>query len=653
MIPLRGRAERIHLGSGNPLPRWPAPLSPDWARAVTLPPLSELSSCEAEDAARPFVEGDAAHLGLPPTTTISQSASTMSSRYSRPTDELVALGPHVYDPSTMTKVDKECILVDCCEYVDWHWARSPFGAAARRDLVAGIRQQDNWKVRYELAAKHEKEEQARAEARSLLFCVSEPWSRRRRGDGSCCASEGLPPLTPLLSPGLLHSSTVPAPPAFHLDHGFLDLKQQLALKLSVLREEWWERASVALDEALLACGVKKRSPLEAKIRALDAMASLEDSASASRNGPAPIDTDGISGDEATTAPEETAAPASNAAATADGPVVAADDGAQPAAWGSGVEESAPSDAPGLDFLSSVAAVTAPKRKASSYPLPEARLPSAKRLAPDAPRQKNRVVAGHTMAEVIAYAHARPVTTLLAEVRLDCLSPWILEAKIFLSRVQLHVGRRWNELPQHRRERPVPCDNCVRLGIKCFDMVVANPLLPSKKPVLSCTGCYERRKGCVAASVLPSGCASWEQRDCWGERPLDQLTGEQRTLALRNHTAGAAAVRESDGSGVPMPFALDLLAAYYAQGRVEDAILRLADGLPRGQLPVRLPQGMAQDICVSIVEESDAQVAAAAEREGEMVATEPEAGPSRPRTRASQVSVAEEVDDDEDDLYLEE
>ncbi|EPQ25614.1 uncharacterized protein PFL1_06823 [Pseudozyma flocculosa PF-1] len=534
----------------------------------------------------------------------------MSSRYSRPTDELVALGPHVYDPSTMTEVDKECILVDCCEYVDWHWARSPFGAAARRDLVAGIRQQDNWK--YETP-----------------------------GDWVLCASAA----------AQLKYGT--APPAFHLDHGFLDLKQQLALKLSVLREEWWERASVALDEALLACGVKKRSPLEAKIRALDAMASLEDSASASRNGPAPIDTDGISGDEATTAPEETAAPASNAAATADGPVVAADDGAQPAAWGSGVEESAPSDAPGLDFLSSVAAVTAPKRKASSYPLPEARLPSAKRLAPDAPRQKNRVVAGHTMAEVIAYAHARPVTTLLAEVRLDCLSPWILEAKIFLSRVQLHVGRRWNELPQHRRERPVPCDNCVRLGIKCFDMVVANPLLPSKKPVLSCTGCYERRKGCVAASVLPSGCASWEQRDCWGERPLDQLTGEQRTLALRNHTAGAAAVRESDGSGVPMPFALDLLAAYYAQGRVEDAILRLADGLPRGQLPVRLPQGMAQDICVSIVEESDAQVAAAAEREGEMVATEPEAGPSRPRTRASQVSVAEEVDDDEDDLYLEE
>ncbi|EPQ26050.1 uncharacterized protein PFL1_06259 [Pseudozyma flocculosa PF-1] len=185
------------------------------------------------------------------------------------------------------------------------------------------------------------------------------------------------------------------------------------------------------------------------------------------------------------------------------------------------------------------------------------------------------------------------------------------------------------------------------------MVVANPLLPSKKPVLSCTGCYERRKGCAAASVLPLGCASWEQRDCWGERPLDQLSGKQRTLALRNHTAGAAAVREDDGGGVPLPFALDLLAAYYAQGRVEDAILRLADGLPRGQLPVRLPQGMAQDICMSIVEESDAQVAAAAEREGGMVATEPEAGPSRPRTRASQVPVAEEVDDHEDDLYLEE
>ncbi|SPO42279.1 uncharacterized protein PSFLO_07762 [Pseudozyma flocculosa] len=551
----------------------------------------------------------------------------MSSRYSRPTDELVALGPHVYDPSTMTEVDKECILVDCCEYVDWHWARSPFGAAARRDLVAGVRQQDNWKVRYELAAKHEKEEQARAEARSLLLCYETP------GDWVLCASAA----------ARLKYGT--APPAFHPDHGFLDLKQQLALKLSVLREEWWERASVAFDEALLACGVKKRSPLEAKIRALDAMASLEDLASASRHGPAPIDTSGISGDEATVpqepaATQGTAAPAPDATSAADGPGVAADDGAQSAAWGGDAEEPAPSDAPGLEFLSNVAAVTAPKRKASSYPLPEGRPPSAKRLAPDAPRQKNRVVAGHTMAEVIAYAHARPVTTLLAEVRLDCLSPWILEAKIFLSRVQLHVGRRWNELPQHRRERPVPCDNCVRLGI-------------NKKPVLSCTGCYERRKGCAAASVLPSDCASWEQRDCWGERPLDQLTGEQRTLALRNHTAGAAAVRESDGSGAPLPFALDLLAAYYAQGRVEDAVLRLADGLPRGQLPVRLPQGMAQDICMSIVEESDAQVAAAAEREGGMVTTEPEAGPSRPRTRASQVPVAEEVDDDEDDLYLEE
>ncbi|SPO38346.1 uncharacterized protein PSFLO_03823 [Pseudozyma flocculosa] len=503
----------------------------------------------------------------------------MSSRYSRPTDELVALGPHVYDPSTMTEVDKECILVDCCEYVDWHWARSPFGAAARRDLVAGVRQQDNWKVRYELAAKHEKEEQARAEARSLLLCYETP------GDWVLCASAA----------ARLKYGT--APPAFHPDHGFLDLKQQLALKLSVLREEWWERASVAFDEALLACGVKKRSPLEAKIRALDAMASLEDLASASRHGPAPIDTSGISGDEATVpqepaATQGTAAPAPDATSAADGPGVAADDGAQSAAWGGDAEEPAPSDAPGLEFLSNVAAVTAPKRKASSYPLPEGRPPSAKRLAPDAPRQKNRVVAGHTMAEVIAYAHARPVTTLLAEVRLDCLSPWILEAKIFLSRVQLHVGRRWNELPQHRRERPVPCDNCVRLGI-------------NKKPVLSCTGCYERRKGCAAASVLPSDCASWEQRDCWGERPLDQLTGEQRTLALRNHTAGAAAVRESDGSGAPLPFALDLLAAYYAQGRVEDA-------------------GMAQDICMSIVEESDAQV-----------------------------PVAEEVDDDEDDLYLEE
>ncbi|SPO42303.1 uncharacterized protein PSFLO_07786 [Pseudozyma flocculosa] len=390
----------------------------------------------------------------------------MSSRYSRPTDELVALGPHVYDPSTMTKVDKECILVDCCDFDGL--ALVPFGAAARRDL-------------YETP-----------------------------GDWVLCASAA----------AQLKYGT--APPAFHLDHGFLDLKQQLALKLSVLREEWWERASVALDEALLACDYRAGG---------DRRAGVERSRHRRWS------------------------------------VVAADDGAQPAAWGSGVEESAPSDAPGLDFLSS----------------------------------KNRVVAGHTMAEVIAYAHARPVTTLLAEVRLDCLSPWILEAKIFLSRVQLHVGRRWNELPQHRRERPVPCDNCVRLGI-------------NKKPVLSCTGCYERRKGCVAASVLPSGCASWEQRDCWGERPLDQLTGEQRTLALRNHTAGAAAVRESDGSGVPMPFALDLLAAYYAQGRVEDAILRLADGLPRGQLPVRLPQGMAQDICVS---------------------------------------VAEEVDDDEDDLYLEE
>ncbi|SPO40289.1 uncharacterized protein PSFLO_05771 [Pseudozyma flocculosa] len=552
----------------------------------------------------------------------------MSSRYSRSADELLALGPHVYDPSTMTEVDKECILFDCAEYVDQHWARSPFGAAARRDLAAGARQQDNWKARYELAKKHEKEEQAQLEARCLLLCYETP------GDWV------------LYAPASVRLKYGTAPPAFHPDHGFLDLKQQLALKLSVLREEWWERASVALEEALVVCGIKKRSPLEAKIRALDAMASLEDSAGTSRRGPAPVDTSGIPGDDDATASEE-------AAAQAAPPLVAAEtaEGAEPTElWGEGEAEEGPaSAAPALDLLSSVVTAATGKRRAdSTYPVPEGRAPAAKRLAPDVPRQKQRVVAGHSMNDLLAYAQSTPITVLLVELRIGSSFPWIRETKIFLSRLQLHVGRRWNELPRHRRERSVPCDNCVRLGIRCFDMVVGNPLLPSKKPIASCTGCYERRKGCVAAATLPSGCSSWAERDCWGERDLGELTGEQKTSAKRNHTAGAAALREADGHGPPVGFALDLLAAYCAQGRLEDAVNRLADGLPQGRLPVRLPERMAESMGARLWEEVEAQVGLGKE---ESAVAEPVAGPSEPRRQAAPVPADD--DDDEDDLYLEE
>ncbi|SPO42289.1 uncharacterized protein PSFLO_07772 [Pseudozyma flocculosa] len=476
----------------------------------------------------------------------------MSSRYSRSADELLALGPHVYDPSTMTKVDKECILFDCAEYVDQHWARSPFGAAARRDLAAGARQQDNWKARYELAKKHEKEEQAQLEARCLLLCYETP------GDWV------------LYAPASVRLKYGTAPPAFHPDHGFLDLKQQLALKLSVLREEWWERASVALEEALVVCGIKKRSPLEAKIRALDAMASLEDSAGTSRRGPAPIDTSGIPGDDDATASEE-------AAAQAAPPLVAAEtaEGAEP-----------------TELWAWVTAATGKRRADSTYPVPEGRAPAAKRLAPDVPRQKQRVVAGHSMNDLLAYAQSTPSPCTSVAAGTSCLAT---------------AG-----------ERSVPCDNCVRLGIRCFDMVVGNPLLPSKKPIASCTGCYERRKGCVAAATLPSGCSSWAERDCWGERDLGELTGEQKTSAKRNHTAGAAALRGGRRSRASGP-----LAGAPAG----------ADGGEHGR---------------AAVEEVEAQVGLGEE---ESAAAEPVAGPSEPRRQAAPVPADD--DDDEDDLYLEE
>ncbi|SPO42317.1 uncharacterized protein PSFLO_07800 [Pseudozyma flocculosa] len=384
----------------------------------------------------------------------------------------------------MTKVDKECILFDCAEYVDQHWARSPFGAAARRDLAA-----------YETP-----------------------------GDWV------------LYAPASVRLKYGTAPPAFHPDHGFLDLKQQLALKLSVLRE---------------------------------------------------VVGAGIPGDDDATASEE-------AAAQAAPPLVAAEtaEGAEPTElWGEGEAEEGPaSAAPALDLLSSVVTAATGKRRAdSTYPVPEGRAPAAKRLAPDVPRQKQRVVAGHSMNDLLAYAQSTPIT--------------------------LHVGRRWNELPRHRRERSVPCDNCVRLGIRCFDMVVGNPLLPSKKPIASCTGCYERRKGRLRPSAT---------------------------------TPPAAALREADGHGPPVGFALDLLAAYCAQGRLEDAVNRLADGLPQGRLPVRLPERMAESMGARLWERWRRRwvLARRSRRRPSRWLARPSLG-ARPR------AVPADDDDDEDDLYLEE